>query len=98
MVIGPTPGQEYPLVGEHLAIGRAEDVAISINHTSVSRNHAELHALGDGRWEIIDLGSANGMRVNGVDLRRGILEPGDARARLATYACGSWRLGSISGR
>jgi ABC transport system ATP-binding/permease protein len=78
MVIGPTPGMEYPLVGEHLTLGRAEDASISINHSSVSRNHAELHALGDGRWEIIDLGSANGIRINGVDLRRGILEAGDA--------------------
>lgn len=78
MVIGPAPGQEFPLVGNYLAVGRAEDAHVSINHSSVSRNHAELHALGDGRWEIIDLGSSNGIRINGVELRRGILEQGDA--------------------
>jgi pSer/pThr/pTyr-binding forkhead associated (FHA) protein len=94
MVIGPTPGMEYPLVGEHLALGRAEDASISINHSSVSRNHAELHALGDGRWEIIDLGSSNGIRINGVDLRRGILEAGDAMelgdVRLRFVAAGKY--------
>jgi ABC transport system ATP-binding/permease protein len=78
VVVGPTPGQEYPLDREHVTIGRSEDATISINHTSVSRLHAELIALGNGRYEIIDKGSANGIRVNGVDLRRGILEAGDA--------------------
>lgn len=78
VVVGPTPGQEYPLDRDHVTIGRSEDATISINHSSVSRLHAELIALGNGRYEIIDKGSANGIRVNGVDLRRGILEAGDA--------------------
>jgi pSer/pThr/pTyr-binding forkhead associated (FHA) protein len=78
VVVGPTPGQEYPLDRDHVTIGRSEDATISINHSSVSRLHAELVSLGNGRYEIIDKGSANGIRVNGVDLRRGILEAGDA--------------------
>ncbi|MBW2523735.1 MAG: FHA domain-containing protein [Deltaproteobacteria bacterium] len=78
MVIGPQPGAEFPLVGERVIIGRAEEAQVSINHTSVSRNHAEMQVFGDGRWEIIDLGSANGMRINGVELKRGILDQGDA--------------------
>lgn len=78
VVVGPTPGQEYPLDRDHITIGRSEDATISINHSSVSRLHAELISLGNGRYEIIDKGSANGIRVNGVDLRRGILEAGDA--------------------
>jgi pSer/pThr/pTyr-binding forkhead associated (FHA) protein len=78
VVVGPTPGQEFPLDRDHVTIGRSEDATISINHSSVSRLHAELISLGNGRYEIIDKGSANGIRVNGVDLRRGILEAGDA--------------------
>lgn len=78
MVIGPQPGAEFPLLGDRITIGRAEEADVSINHTSVSRNHAEMQALGDGRWEIIDLNSANGMRINGVELKRGILDQGDA--------------------
>lgn len=78
MVVGPSPGSEFPLVADHITVGRAEEAMISINHSSVSRMHAELIALGSGRYEIIDKGSANGIRINGVELRRGILEAGDA--------------------
>jgi pSer/pThr/pTyr-binding forkhead associated (FHA) protein len=78
MVVGPTPGAEFPLDREYLAIGRAEDASVSINHSSVSRLHAELFALGNGRYEVVDKQSANGIRINGVELNRGILEAGDA--------------------
>jgi pSer/pThr/pTyr-binding forkhead associated (FHA) protein len=77
MLAGPTPGAEFPLDRERMTIGRAEDASISINHNSVSRLHCEVHALGDGRFEIVDKGSSNGVRVNGAELRRGIVEPGD---------------------
>lgn len=77
MIAGPAPGAEFPLDRERLTIGRAEDAIISVNHNSVSRIHCEVHALGDGRFEIVDKGSSNGVRVNGADWRRGIVEPGD---------------------
>jgi hypothetical protein len=78
VVVGPTPGQEFPLLGDHFTMGRAEDASISINHSSVSRYHAEIFALGNGKYEIIDKNSANGIRVNGHELKRGIFEAGDA--------------------
>src|SRR6185369_10407337 len=78
VVVGPAPGTEFPLDKEHFTVGRSEEATISINHSSVSRIHAELIALGGGRFEIIDKASANGIRVNGVELKRGILEAGDA--------------------
>lgn len=77
MLVGPTPGVEYPLDRERLTIGRAEDSSISVNHNSVSRLHCEVHALGDGRYEIVDKGSSNGVRVNAVELKRSIIEAGD---------------------
>lgn len=77
MLVGPTPGVEYPLNAERLTIGRAEDASISVNHNSVSRLHCEVHALGEGRFEIVDKGSSNGVRINGVDLKRSIIEAGD---------------------
>ncbi len=77
MLAGPAPGSEFPLDRERLSIGRAEDATISVNHNSVSRMHCEVHALGDGRFEIVDKGSSNGVRVNGAELRRGIIESGD---------------------
>jgi ABC transport system ATP-binding/permease protein len=78
MVIGPAPGHEFPLAVDRISIGRTEDCDVSINHGSVSRLHAEMHLLGQARWEVVDAGSANGIRINGVDLHRGIVEPGDA--------------------
>jgi pSer/pThr/pTyr-binding forkhead associated (FHA) protein len=77
MLAGPTPGAEFPLTDERMTVGRAEDASVSINHNSVSRLHCEIHSLGDGRFEIVDKGSSNGVRVNASDLRRGIIEPGD---------------------
>jgi pSer/pThr/pTyr-binding forkhead associated (FHA) protein len=77
MIAGPAPGTEFPLDRERMTVGRAEDASISVNHNSVSRIHCEVHALGDGRFEIVDKGSSNGVRVNGADWRRGIVEPGD---------------------
>jgi pSer/pThr/pTyr-binding forkhead associated (FHA) protein len=78
MIVGPTPGAEFPLVGDRLTIGRSEECPISINHSSVSRHHAELIKIDKGRYEVIDKGSANGIRINGVELKRGLLEAGDA--------------------
>ncbi|MGA2450437.1 MAG: FHA domain-containing protein [Polyangiaceae bacterium] len=77
MLAGPTPAAEFPLDHDRMTVGRAEDANVSINHNSVSRLHCEVHALGDGRFEIVDKGSSNGVRVNGAELRRGIVEPGD---------------------
>ncbi len=77
MLAGPTPGAEYPLDRERLTVGRAEDATISVNHNSVSRLHCEIHLLGEARYEIVDKGSSNGVRVNGAELKRGIVEAGD---------------------
>ncbi|AKT38286.1 FHA domain-containing protein [Chondromyces crocatus] len=78
MIVGPTPGAEFALDGERLNIGRSEECSVSINHSSVSRLHAELLKIDKGRYEVIDQGSANGIRINGVELKRGLLEAGDA--------------------
>jgi pSer/pThr/pTyr-binding forkhead associated (FHA) protein len=77
MLAGTAPGSEFPLDRDLLTVGRAEDATISVNHNSVSRAHCEIHSLGQGRYEIVDKESSNGVRVNGADLRRGIIEPGD---------------------
>lgn len=77
MLAGPTPGAEFALAGQRIVIGRGEECEISVNHASVSRVHAEIHALGDGRYEIVDRESANGLRVNGVDLKRSLMDARD---------------------
>lgn len=78
MVVGPSPGAEFALnTAPRHVIGRGEECDVSINHPSVSRVHAEVQALGDGRYELFDSGSANGIRVNGVELPRTLLDARD---------------------
>lgn len=77
MLVGPAPGTEYPLVGERRVIGRGEECDIVINHGSVSRVHAEIRAFGDGRYELLDRDSANGVRINGVELKRALIDARD---------------------
>jgi ABC transport system ATP-binding/permease protein len=77
MLSGPDIGAEHSMNHPSVTIGRAEDCTISVNHPSVSRVHCEIKPLGAGRYEIFDRGSANGVRVNGIDFRRTLLEGGD---------------------
>jgi hypothetical protein len=60
-----------------MLIGRGEECDISINHQSVSRVHAEIVPIGEGRYEIADKNSANGVRVNGVELPRSFIDSRD---------------------
>jgi len=47
------------------AIGRSRDCDIVLDDAGVSRRHAELRPLDSSVWTIEDLGSTNGVRVNG---------------------------------
>lgn len=78
MVVGPEPGVEFPLAGDLIVVGRGEECEVVVNHASVSRVHAEIQGLGDGRYEILDKGSANGVRINGVELQRSLLDARDS--------------------
>ncbi|HEY0233165.1 MAG TPA: FHA domain-containing protein [Dokdonella sp.] len=48
-----------------IVIGRDPACAVAIAHDSVSRRHAELCSAGPGTWSLTDLGSKNGIRVDG---------------------------------
>ena len=49
-----------------------------LDDPNISRKHAELRRSGQGDWQIVDLGSTNGVKVNG---RRVSLGPALARRR-----------------
>ena len=72
----PIAGAEFLLNRELIRIGRSEDLYISIDHKSISHEHAELQ-IEDGKVTVFDLDSANGIRINGTETSRAILEPGD---------------------
>lgn len=78
LMAGPGQGQEFVLGTARVVLGRGEECEISINHPSVSRVHAEIRRVGsDGHYEMVDLGSANGVRVNGVELPSSMLDARD---------------------
>ncbi len=67
--------QEFPLEKGAMVIGRTDDNDIVLNHRSISRHHAKVVREGD-HFHVVDLQSANGVRVNGeeygkVELRKG---------------------------
>lgn len=72
------PGERrFPLDAEVLRIGRASasrGIAVEIDLTgppldpAVSHLHAQLLRATDGGWRLVDLGSANGTRLNGAEL------------------------------
>jgi FHA domain-containing protein len=49
-------------------VGRSRDCDIVLDDAGVSRRHAELRPGPDG-WTVADLGSTNGVRVNGAQVR-----------------------------
>ncbi len=67
----------HPLTGSHQRIGRSPDTEIFLDHSTVSRNHAELLLGPFGNWWLHDLGSTNGTYVNGSPVRERMLNPGD---------------------
>lgn len=78
---GPQEGQTIPLLLNQVTVGRAVHNAsweILLQDPSVSRPHARFEKRGD-RWYIVDLGSANGTRVNSnaVDHNDYLLADGD---------------------
>jgi len=69
---------EFPLAsGEHFEVGRSSDSALTLPHPWISRRHARIERTDDGVF-LHDLGSANGVRVNGEPLEgRTLLEHRD---------------------
>ena len=61
-------GREYPITRTKINIGRQPTCEICIEHQSVSGNHAEVRRNGRGNFEIRDMGSSNGTKVNGIAL------------------------------
>ena len=60
---GPDGPHIVEIGAEDTIVGRADDCAVTLDDPKVSRHHAALRALGDGRLEVRDLGSSNGTFV-----------------------------------
>lgn len=71
--------------GERLRIGRATDCDLRLDHSSVSRHHAEIHHEANA-WRLQDLGSKNGCFVEGIEISDHVLPP-DCWLRFGDVHC-----------
>jgi pSer/pThr/pTyr-binding forkhead associated (FHA) protein len=69
--------RRYVLEGPRATIGRSKDAECVLRDPNVSRRHAELRRSSSGDWTIADLGSTNGVKVNGRRVSSARLGPGD---------------------
>jgi hypothetical protein len=69
-------GDRFSLTESVISVGRHPDCNLVLADPNVSRNHAEIRPQGD-RFAVIDLGSTNGTRVNGVRVDTQLLQDGD---------------------
>jgi hypothetical protein len=71
------PNNERFVLGPQVTtLGRLPDCDITLNDSNVSRRHAEIRPMGEG-FVLIDLGSTNGSKVNGVRVVQHELADGD---------------------
>jgi len=64
----------YPFDKGELVIGRSASSAIALDDQAVSREHARITCR-DSEWHIEDLGSRNGILLDGLRATEAVLEP-----------------------
>lgn len=71
-------GSRYPLKAGINLVGRDQACDIFIPDPHISRKHISIDVVSDGSVTVLDLGSTNGVIVNGDRVPSAILSPGDA--------------------
>lgn len=69
-------GQATPLRKNRNTVGRDQTCDVIIHDQTISGLHCGLE-YAQGHWKVLDLGSTNGLLVNGVAYRKKWLMPGD---------------------
>jgi pSer/pThr/pTyr-binding forkhead associated (FHA) protein len=67
-------GPPIALTKQRVVIGRDGVCDIIVNHSDVSRRHCLMFVY-SGWWYITDLGSSNGVQINGVRVPKGRIAP-----------------------
>ena len=72
-------GTRHPLQPPGLLIGRGSEADLRINDPGISRSHAQIRVNSAGQGlqiDIVDLGSTNGILVNGQRVQHAVLQEG----------------------
>ena len=75
-ILGPMANQTLQLSEEVTTIGSVAGNTVVLADPAVSRKHAGIRKV-NGAYELADLGSTNGIYVNGHKVPKKTLEPGD---------------------
>lgn len=75
-ILGPMANQTLPLTEEVTTIGSVAGNTVVLADPAVSRKHAGIRRI-DASYELADLGSTNGVYVNGHKVPKKTLESGD---------------------
>lgn len=81
LIVGGEGGRRLS-IGDNVTLGRLPECDVTLDDPSVSRRHAKIWRNGES-WTIEDLGSTNGVKVNGSQVGRSDLADGD-RLHLGT--------------
>jgi hypothetical protein len=77
VLIDQADGRRYPLRVGINAVGRSRENDLRLNTDYVSRRHCVILVHATGGCEVYDTASLNGTRVNGKQVTRSALLPGD---------------------
>lgn len=80
---GHETGEKFYVDRPRLTLGRDPGADVFLNDVTVSRNHAVVTVAG-GEVSIEDVGSLNGIYVNGINVAKAILDDGD-RVQIGTF-------------
>ena len=75
VVAGDEAGREFPLERQRTTLGRGPGVDVAIPDACMSRQHAAIDCTRDG-FRIQDLGSTNGIVLDGKPVQAGTLSHG----------------------
>lgn len=76
VIKGADEGKQFDLTGPVVSLGRDASNVIRLHDTEVSRRHAEVRQSGAG-FQVVDIGSANGIFVNNKKITQADLNAGD---------------------
>jgi transcriptional regulator with GAF, ATPase, and Fis domain len=74
---GPLEGTVWAITDDPLSVGRDAANQVMIGDSAVSRKHCIISQVSQGVYEISDLESHNGTLVNGIQVVRAPIQPGD---------------------